>query len=450
MDVPQVRYARVGEQYVAYQVFGDGPIELLIAPPVTSNVEVIWEDSRYTRFMERLSSFARIAVFDKRGTGLSDPILGTGVPTLEERMDDMRAVMTAAGFEMPALFGFAEGGPLTILFAATYPDKVSQLVLFNTTPRILRSDDYPWGWDPGDTPMDDSVQMWEAPPEDVEEFMKRFSPGLAGEPDWKHFVRWQSRFERLSASPGLYAALRLAALQIDVRDVLQSVQCPTLVLHRVDDVIVTAGNGRYIADHIRGAEYVELPGGDHWPWNHDGDRVVAELQEFLTGERPTPEVDRVLCTVLFTDLVGSTEMAVRLGDARWREVLAQHHTIVRRELARHRGHEVDNAGDGFLATFDGPARAIRCAEGVHRDLHGIGLEVRAGVHTGECEIVGDKIAGLAVHIAARIASSASAGEILVSRTVKDLVAGSGIAFEDRGVHALKGVPEEWQLYAARL
>jgi class 3 adenylate cyclase len=263
------------------------------------------------------------------------------------------------------------------------------------------------------------------------------------------FVRWNSRFERLSSSPGLYDALRKAALQIDVRNVLPSVQCPTLVLHRVDNQIVAVGSGRYLAEHIGGARYVELPGGDHWPWHYEADRVIAELQEFLTGERPSPEVDRVLCTVLFTDLVGSTELAARVGDARWRELLGQHHTIVRRELERHRGHEVDNAGDGFLATFDGPARAIRCAEGVCRELHGIGLEVRAGVHTGECERVGDKVAGLAVHIAARIASSAGAGEILVSRTVKDLVAGAGIAFEDRGVHALKGVPDDWQLYAAR-
>jgi class 3 adenylate cyclase len=442
----RVRYARVGEQHVAYQAFGSGSLNLVLAPPVISNVETQWMDARFAAFAERLASFANVAVFDKRGTGLSDPIIGTGVPTLEERMDDIRAVMAALEWNEAALFGYAEGGPLCVLFAATFPERTTSLVLCNTAARLMRADDYPWAWVLAQTPMDEAAAHW-GDEEALEPFFATFAPGLAGEPDWPAVVQNLARGLRSGASPMIYAQLQRVAREIDVRGVLPSVRCPVLVLHRADDRILDVQHGRYLAEHIQDARYRELAGADHYPYMSDAESILDEVQEFLTGVRPAPEVDRVLCTLLFTDIVGSTQRAAAIGDHAWKEVLAQHHAVVRSQLERYRGKEIDTTGDGFLATFDGPARAVRCAIAIREAVRTIGLRIRAGVHTGECEFMGDNIGGLAVHIGARVGALASENEILVSSTVKDLVAGSGLSFEDRGTHAPRGVPEPWRIFA---
>jgi class 3 adenylate cyclase len=439
-----IRYARVGEQYVAYALSGSGPVNLVLAPPVVSNIEVEQDDPYYRRFVERLGSFASVAVFDKRGTGLSDPIIGTGVSTLEQRMDDILAVMDALRWEQVALLGYAEGGSLCMLFAASYPERVSSLILVNAAARLLKADDYPWGWEPATTPMHEAAAKWgrvDYP------FLERFSPGMRTHPDWDEFVRHHARWQRFGASPGIFLALQRVAMEIDVRGILPAVRCPTLIMHRRDNRIVEVGNGRYLADHIPDSKYIELPGADHYPWHDDADTVLDNVHEFITGHQPAPELDRVLATILFTDIVGSTARAASMGDHAWKDLLNQHHTIVRRELARFRGREIDTAGDGFFATFDGPARAVKCALSIRDAVRTIGLEIRAGLHTGECEIMGSNIGGLAVHIGARVASRAEPSEVLVSSTVRDLVAGSGITFADRGVHELKGVPEEWHIFA---
>jgi pimeloyl-ACP methyl ester carboxylesterase/class 3 adenylate cyclase len=436
---PETQYARLGDAYVAYQVFGDGPMDLVLVPPIVSHVEWAWESPNLAGFLERLSSFARVMMFDKRGTGMSDPMPGSGVPTLEERIDDVTAVMDACDSKSATLLGYGEGGPVSILFAATHPSRTTSLVLCNTAARLLRADDYEWGWIPEHNPMDDTAPVW-----GTGGGMYRFTK-LAEDPE---FIKWYSRWERLSASPGIFNALRRVANDIDVRAVLGTITAPTLVMHAVDNQILDVRHGRYLAEHIPGARYIEVPGFEHYPWFEDSHEYCDEVEEFVTGVRPAPDTDRVLCTVMFTDIVGSTALAAETGDARWRETLARHNTIVRREIERFRGREVDNAGDGFLATFDGPARAVRCAWAIGDNLRGMGLQLRAGVHTGECEIIGPKVAGIAVHIAARIAAMAGPGEVLASSTVKDLVAGSGIHFADRGAHALKGVPEEWRVYAS--
>jgi pimeloyl-ACP methyl ester carboxylesterase len=442
-----VMYARVGEQHVAYQQFGHGEVRLIVAPPVISNLEINWEDPRYARFLERLGSFARVVLFDKRATGLSDPIpRPPGVPALEERMDDITAVMDAVGWEDAALFGYAEGGPLCILYAATHPERVTSLILANAAARLIRAPDYEWGWEPTNTPMAESSSTWGST-EVVEPFLHKFAPGLVGAPDWKDFVRFHARWQRLGASPGIFAAMQRVAAEIDVRDVLPAVRCNALVLHRAENQILDVRHGRYLAEHLPSARYRELPGADHYPFLSDADAILNEVQEFLTGAPAEVEHDRVLATMLFTDIVGSTKTAATLGDAGWKQLLAQHNDVVRRELARYRGREVTTTGDGFLATFDGPARGVKAAVGIRDSLRDIGVEVRAGLHTGECELIGDNIGGVAVHIGARVGALAGAGEILVSSTVKDLVAGSGIAFEDRGTHELKGVPDSWRIYA---
>jgi pimeloyl-ACP methyl ester carboxylesterase len=439
---PQTRYATVGEAAVAYQVLGDGPGDLVVAPPVYSHMDLQWEERHFAAFLERLASFSRLILFDKRGTGLSDPLPRTGAPTLEERMDDMIAVMDAVGCKRAALFGYGEGGPTCILFAATYPDRTTQLVLCNTAARLLRAEDYPWGWEPSATPMDEALADYANP--DLEVFY-RSAPSHMNDPGFRD---WWIRLLRASAPPGVYRALQRVAMDIDIRRVLPTLSMPTLVMHRADNRIVEVGNGRYLAERIPGARFVELPGADHHPWMGPSEPVLEEIQEFLTGTRPSPEHDRVLATVLVTDIVGSTERAAALGDRRWREVLEEQRAVVRLQLERFRGREIDTAGDGFLCTFDGPARAIRCALAVVECVRPLGLEVRAGLHTGECEMVGDGIAGIAVHIGARVAALAQPGEVLVTSTVRDLVAGSGIRFADRGEHALKGVPDPWRIFAA--
>jgi pimeloyl-ACP methyl ester carboxylesterase len=441
MQRPDVQYTMLGDAAVAYQVVGEGPIDLLLMPPVFSHLDMLWEYPLYPAFVERLASFSRVITFDKRGTGLSDPLLRGGVPTLEERMDDVLAVMDAAGSERAALFGPGEGANVCALFAATFPDRVSHLILFNATPRLMKAPDFPWGWEPNETPMDETIARWNDPTTPA---IQRTAPSHVKDP---RFLDYWMRYIRSATSPGQYRALQRVAMQIDIRGVLPTISVPSLVLHRKDNTIVVPGAGRVIAEKIPGARFTELPGGDHWVWFGDIEPVIAEVQEFLTGERPVAEPDRILCTVLVTDIVDSTSLAADLGDQRWRTLLAGQRDLVRRELGRHRGKEIDTAGDGFLAIFDGPARAVHCAEAIVASVRSLDIEVRAGVHTGECELLEDGVAGIAVHIASRVASKAAASEILTSSTVKDLVAGSGIRFVDRGTHALKGVPDEWHLFA---
>jgi pimeloyl-ACP methyl ester carboxylesterase len=428
---PETRYAKSGDLNIAYQVVGEGPRDLIYVPGWISNVELNWEEPSHAHVLDRLASFSRLILFDKRGTGLSDPVPLDAMPTLEERMDDVRAVLDAVDCEEAALFGFSEGGLMSVLFAATYPERISALALYGTFAKRIRTPDYPWA----PSTEDRAVEL--------EELERNWSvrmdlDNLAPSEDDAFKDRLATYFRR-SASPGAALALMRMNTQLDVRDVLPSIQAPTLVLHRTNDRDVKVEEGRWIASQIPGATFVELPGDSHTLWAGNTDEVVDEIEEFLTGARRGPEPDRVLATVLFTDIVGSTEQATKLGDRRWRGLLEQHHEIVRRQLERYQGREVDTAGDGFLATFDGPARAIRCASAIQTEIGRIGLQVRAGVHTGECELFGDKVAGLAVHTGARVASNAGPGEVLVSETVKDLVAGSGIAFQDRGEHELKGV-----------
>jgi class 3 adenylate cyclase len=436
---PETRYTKSGDLNIAYQVVGDGPLDLVYVPGWISNIELMWEEPGHARLLQRLASFSRLILFDKRGTGLSDAVPVDRLPTLEERMDDVRAVMDAAGSERAAIFGSSEGGLMSVLFAATYPERTSALIALAIYAKRLWSPDYPW------------APTTEARAAEIEMIERTWG----GEMDISDLVpsadeafkRRAVAYLRRSASPGAAVALLRMNSQIDVRDVLPTIRVPTLVLQRLGDRDVNVEEGRWIASQIPGSKYVELPGDEHLIWAGDVDAVVDEVEEFVTGSRPVHEPDRVLATVLFTDIVGSTERAAALGDRAWRGVLERHHAVVRKELERFRGREVDTAGDGFLATFDGPARAIRCARAIGEALTAVGLEVRAGLHTGECELMGDKVAGVAVHTGARVAGSARPGEVLVSSTVKDLVAGSGIEFEDRGVQELKGVPGQWRLYA---
>jgi class 3 adenylate cyclase len=433
---PETRYAKSGDVNIAYQVVGDGPLDLVLVPGFVSHLDLDWEEPRYAHFLRRLASFSRLIRFDKRGTGLSDR--PGGLPDLETRMDDVRAVLDTVGSERAALLGYSEGGPMCILFAATYPERTSALVLYGTyTKRRDPDDDYPWAatWEERQAYADQVEREW-----GTEADLGTMAPNADDA-----MVRWWRARARASASPGAAKALILMNSQIDVRGVLSSLRVPTLVLHRRGDHDSRLDEGRYIAEHIPGARFVELEGEDHVP-SIDSDQILDEAEEFLTGARRGPEPDRVLATILFTDIVGSTERASELGDRRWRELLEQHQAVVRRELERFRGREIDTAGDGFLATFDGPARAIRCARAIGNGVLGLGIEVRAGLHTGECEVLGDKVAGVAVHTGARVAGAAGPGEVLVSNTVRDLVAGSGIQFEDRGEHELKGVGS-WRLYS---
>jgi pimeloyl-ACP methyl ester carboxylesterase len=442
---PETQYARSGDVNIAYQVVGEGPLDLVYVPGWVSNVELIWDEPAMAHFLERLASFSRLILFDKRGTGLSDRVSNDKLPTLEERMDDVRAVLEEVGSSRAALFGHSEGGNMCVLFAATYPERTSALVTLGSFARRRDpDDDYPWAptaENREETALDFERNWGHLRPEDVE----YYAPSRLGD---DQFVRNLERYLRRSASPGAAAALLRMNSYIDVRDVLPTIRVPTLVLHRTGDHDVDVAEGRYLASKIPGARFVELPGDDHWISAGNPDEIADEIESFLTGTRPAEELDRVLATVLFTDIVDSTKRAVELGDRRWRQLLNTHDAAVRRELERFRGREVDTAGDGFFATFDGPARAVRCAISIGDAVRELGLDLRAGIHTGECELDGPKVRGIAVHTGARVASLAAPGEVLVSRTVKDLVAGSGLDFVDRGVHELKGVPGEWRLYAA--
>ena len=437
---PETVYARTQDGDVGYQATGNGPLDLVFIPSWLSNLDAMWEEPSLARFLHRLATFSRLLCFDKRGSGVSDPV-PPATPTLEQWMEDVRVVMDAAQSERAALVGCAEGGPMAMLFAATYPERTSALILVDTCARLLRDVDYPWGI-PAERVslfLDRLRELW-----GTGDFAKLLAPSVAHD---ARFRRWLARYERLAIAPQAHIPMYAAYFEWDVRAVLPSIRVPTLVLHRIGDRHVRVGHARYLAEHIPRAKYVELPGEDHLFFVGDSERMLAEIEGFLTGVRPMPEIDRVLATVLFTDIVGSTEQAAALGDRAWRALLDTHHGIVRRELERHRGREVKTVGDGFLATFDGPARAILCACDIRDGLRPLGIEIRAGVHTGECELTGDDVRGVAVHIGARVVASAGPGEVIVSSTVKDLVAGSGIRFVDRGAHILEGVPGAWRLFA---
>ena len=437
----ETHYAKSGDVHIAYQVTGGGSFDLVWIPGFVSHLEADWDSPVRVRIFERLGSFCRLIRFDKRGTGLSDR--GVAVPSLEERMDDVRAVMDAVGSKQAAFFAISEGGPMSLLFAATYPERTLALAIYGSYARRLWASDHPYGQTQAD---------WEA-------FLQRlehewggpaaidvFAPSMVDNPAAR--TAW-ANYLRQAASPGAAVAIMRMNGEIDVRHVLPAIRVPTLVVHRTDDQLVSIEQARLIARNVEGARLVELPGQDHAPWVGDADAVVSEVEEFMTGTRQSAEADRVLATVLFTDMVGSTARAAAVGDQAWRALLSQHHALVRRELARFRGREINTAGDGFLAAFDGPARAVRCAHAVRSAVRAIlEIDVRAGVHTGECELVDGNLAGLAVHIGARITALAGPGEVLVSNTVKDLVAGSGLTFDDRGDHVLKGVPGQWRLFSA--
>jgi class 3 adenylate cyclase len=390
-----------------------------------------------------MARFARVICFDKRGTGLSDPVPVGAVPTWEEWMYDIATVMDAVESRQAAIFGHGDGATMALLFAATHPDRATGLVLADAYVKRMHAADYPCGV-PEDVAarlIEDILGAWGT----GEAARGGGAPSLAGD---ESFIAWRGRFERLAMSPGQFKAVYPLTYSFDLRWVLPTIRMPTLVLHRAGNPYVVVGNGRYLAEHIDGARFVEIPGADHFFHAGDPEAMLGPVQEFLTGSRAPPEPERVLATVLFTDIVGATAKAERLGDGAWRELLGRHHSLVRSELAHHGGREIDNAGDGFLASFEGPARGVRCAMAIHDALRPLDLEIRAGLHTGECEWSGEKLAGIAVHIGARVAGLAKPGEVLVSRTVKDLVAGSGLTFVDRGSHELKGVSDSWQLFRA--
>ena len=437
---PKTQYAKSGDVSIAYQVVGDGPLDLVIVPGFISHVELIWDFPPARHTIERLTSFARVMTFDKRGTGLSDPVVGA--PTLEERMDDVRAVMDAAGSESAALLGISEGGAMSILFAASHPERTTALLLYGAMARVTWAEDYPIGT-PAEALMQGTLE-WIAPHADEGAFFEVMAPSSVEDPAaMEGFLR----FQRYAATPAMMAQLYAMYIDVDVRSVLPAIHTPTLVLHRRGDRAVNRRAGEWIASHIDGAKYVELPGQDHSLFAGDTDALIDEVEEFLTGVRRGAEVDRVLATVMFTDIVGSTEKASELGDRRWRELLEQQVTVLRRELARFRGREIKQIGDGCLATFDGPARAIRCGLAMIQSVKALGVDIRVGLHTGEVEMMDDDIGGIAVHIASRIGSMAETARVFTSGTVKDLVAGSGISFEDRGTHVLKGIPDEWRVFA---
>jgi class 3 adenylate cyclase/pimeloyl-ACP methyl ester carboxylesterase len=428
---PRTQYARNGDVSIAYQVLGEGPLDLVVVPGFISHLELDWTEPLLTRFLRRLASFSRLIRFDKRGTGLSDPV--AGIPTLEERMEDVRAVMDAVGSERAALFGYSEGGPMAALFAATYPERTTALIMYGTFVRGAG------------IPQEKAEQLLDVIDNHWGEgaILDLFAPSVAHEEVRRRFT---GTYERASASPGMARALVDAVKKTDVSAALPTIRVPTLVLHRRDDFIPIEG-ARETAEKIPGARLVELEGVDHVPFLGYSDAIVDEIEEFLTGARHSREPDRVLATVMFTDIVGSTERAAQLGDSRWRELLERHNAVVREEVHRFEGTPVKSTGDGFLATFNGPAKAIRCACAISGSLQALGIEVRAGIHTGECEQMNGDVGGMAVHIGARVGACAGPGEVVVSSTVRDLVVGSGIEFVQRGTEVLKGVPGDWRLYS---
>jgi pimeloyl-ACP methyl ester carboxylesterase len=440
---PQTRFALSGDVNIAYQVIGDGPIDLVFVMGWVSNIDEFWTEPSFANFLRRLARFSRLIVFDKRGTGLSDRVDEKHLPTLEQRMDDVRAVMDACGSTRAALLGISEGGPMCALFAATYPERTAALITFGSFARPLASSDYPWGR---------SAEQQQRFIEDIRTGWGERPVGLdvrvPSKVNDEQYREWWTRYLVRSATPKAVLALVEMNAQIDVRAALPAISTPSLIIHRTGDRALRIEGSRYMAQQIRGARFLELPGDDHLPWTSDAEPVLNEIEEFLTGARHVEEPDRVLATVMFADIVQSTERAASIGDRAWTKELQQFHALARRELGRYRGREIDTAGDGYFATFDGPARAVRCAQTITKEVAQLGLTIRTGLHTGEVEIVGEKVGGIAVHIGARVAGHAGPGEVVVSNTVKDLVAGSGLHFEDRGMRSLKGVPGEWRLYLA--
>jgi pimeloyl-ACP methyl ester carboxylesterase len=434
---PETHYARSGDVCIAYQVTGKGPIDIVWAPGATTHLDLMWEWPPMARFIEGFSAFSRLIRFDKRGTGLSDR--PAAVATLEQRIDDIRAVMDAVGSKRATIFGPSEGGSMACLFAAMYPGRTRSLILFGTQARWIRTDDYPWG--PTRAEYDQMAERardtWPS-----REYLTGWGAGLGRHVD-PAYLEWWLRYARAAASPSSLWALETMNGQIDIRAILPTIQVPTLVLHRTGDPVAHVEAGRHLAAAIPGARFVELPGDTH-RFTGAEQRILDEIEEFVAGTRSAIVTDRFLTTVCFLDIVGSSERAVALGDTGWRDLLGSYYALVRREVARFRGEE---AGDGFFATFDGPARAIQCATTIREVVRRIGIQVRAGLHTGECERLEEKVGGIAVHIGARVAGLAMAGEILVSQTVKDLVAGSGLGFAPRGAYTLKGVPGDWLLFA---
>jgi class 3 adenylate cyclase/pimeloyl-ACP methyl ester carboxylesterase len=439
VEIPETRYARtVDGVHIAYQIVGDGPIDFVYVGPWATHIEYRWELPRYASYLRRLASFSRLILFDKRGSGMSDPVPADELPDLETRMDDIRAVMDEVGSRRAVIYGASESGMLDLLFAATHPERTLALVIHGSYPSARWEPDAPWGWraDEFAERLEEIERMW-----GTQDFIRREFPSIATDAP---LVRWFATYIRRSMSPGAAVTAELMEYETDVRDVLPAIHVPTLILHRVED---DPEANRYMAERISGAEYVALPGSEHIPYLGDQDGVLVEIERFIKGvQTEEASLDRVLATVLFTDIVGSTEKAVELGDGTWRKLVEEHHATVRRLLARYRGTEVDTAGDGFFASFDGPARAIRCAQAIKEAIARLGLDIRAGLHTGECESIGGKIGGIAVVIGSRVGALAGPGEVLVSQTVKDLVAGSGLTFEDAGERELKGIPDRWHLY----
>jgi class 3 adenylate cyclase len=435
---PETNYAKSGDIHIAYQTLGTANQDLVYLAGIFSHIELQWENPLYERFLTRLSSFARLIMLDMRGVGLSDR--AGQLPLLEDQMDDLTAVLDRVGASQAAILGVSQAAPMAILYAASFPEKVSALVLYGAYASAQRREDYSWGRDP------EWIAQFLAQLENrwgQGTFLEQVAPSLTGDAVFKD---WWARFERYSSSPGNALAYAKAHINDDVRDLLGSVSVPTLVIQRAGDTYRRAGQGKYLAERIPGARFVELQGRDHLPFVGNSDEIVDEIEEFLTGARSGPELGRVLATILFTDIVDSTSKAVELGDSRWNRLLAGHNQIIKLQLSKHRGRLIDTAGDGVLALFDGPARAIRCALAIRDSVHDLGLRIRAGLHTGEVEVGADGISGLGVHIGARISALADPDEVLVSRTVKDLVAGSGIGFQERGTHELKGVPDRWELF----
>jgi len=443
---PETQYAKTTEGvHIAYQVLGEGPVDLAYVPGVVSHLEFAWQHAAVARYYRRLATFSRLILIDRRGTGMSDRVPERELPTLEMRMDDVRAVLDAVDSRRAALFGEFDGGAMCALFAATYPDRTVALILAGAEAKGSWAPDYPWAWT--DEEWDEEARQVESG-WGTENFVRRriaaWAPSLAED----EFIGWYAALLRLGASPGTAVSIVRMEQKMDVRHVLQAIHVPTLVIHAGREGFALEEAG-FIAERIAGARLVEVPGAEMLPWARDQDTLLDEVERFLGSVRhEEAEFDRVLATVLFTDIVRSTERAATLGDHEWREVLTRHHSVVRGLLARYRGTELDTAGDGFFATFDGPARAVRCAQAIVAAMKAYGLEVRAGIHTGEVETIGEKVGGIAVVIGSRVAALADPSEVLVTSTVKDLVAGSGISFDDRGTHALKGVPEEWRVYAA--
>ena len=441
-DIPATHYVKSDDVHIAYQVIGDGPRDLLFVPGFVSNVEAIWQSPARASFFRRLATFARVITFDKRGTGMSDR--GSQIFTLEQRMHDVQAVLDQVGSQRATLFGVSEGGPMSLLYAATYPERTSALVLYGTYARRSWAPDHTFGWTDAQwsTFLDDIEHHWGMT--DAMSLLM-WAPSVAGD---KHVLEQITAYFRASASPGAASAIMRMNREIDVRDILPVTRVPTLVLHRTHDRVIDVKHAQYMAQQIPGAKLIELSGQDHVPWIGNQDAILDEVEEFVTGYRQAAEPDRVLATVLFADIAGSTERAAALGDAAWRALLDAFYSKIRSVLGQYRGREINTAGDGFVATFDGPARAVRCAGAIGDAVRSLDLKVRCGLHTGECEFVANDIVGIAVHIGARVAALASPGEVLVSQTVRDLVAGSGLTFEQRGTHVLKGVPDEWRLFRA--